>query len=482
MAIDKILVVDDEPIIVKSIGDALRLKRYSVSTAETLAKAERLLKRDTFDVLLLDENLPDGKGTDLLERLSNEPNKPLVIMMSGEATIESTIACIRFGVVDYLLKPFALRQVELLVKKAESLRQVLKVNELLSHEAAGSTADLVGESPGILNVKALAKKVARTDATILINGENGTGKELVASEIFKASNRAQAPYIRVNCAAISETLIESEFFGHEKGAFTGATERREGRFELANGGTILLDEISEIPIRLQAKLLRVLQEREFERVGGTKSIKVDVRIIATTNRNLKKAVASGDFREDLFYRLNVFPLHVPPLRKRREDILPLARHFLQRFARRHQMNIPGFSHEAVEMLRNHDWPGNVRELQNAIERAVILTEDNTLIQDSSLSLLPAGYTADTFAEDATAGLTLIKVGASADAPPPEQPDTLIKPGGEEEFLPLDQMEKRQIMRALERTQGNRTHAAELLGISIRTLRNKLNEYKSEHMA
>ncbi|HEY4283039.1 MAG TPA: sigma-54 dependent transcriptional regulator, partial [Chthoniobacterales bacterium] len=317
MAIEKIMVVDDEPFIAKSIGEALRLKRYSVSTAETLAKAERLLRRDAFDIMLLDVNLPDGKGTDLLERLSSIPRKPLVVMMSGAATLESAIACIRYGAFDYLIKPFALAQVEVLVKKAESFGQVLKVSQLLSHESAGSE-DFIGTGRRFLELKELIKKVARTEATVLINGENGTGKELVASEIFKRSERAAAPYIRVNCAAISETLIESEFFGHEKGAFTGATERREGRFELANGGTILLDEIGEIPTRLQAKLLRVLQEREFERVGGTNTVKVDVRVLATTNRNLKKAVAAGEFREDLFYRLNVFPLHVPPLRERPE--------------------------------------------------------------------------------------------------------------------------------------------------------------------
>ena len=251
MAVEKILVVDDEPFITKSISERCAQKRYAVSTADSLAKAERLLKRDSFDMMLLDVNLPDGKGTDLLERLSNISHKPLIIMMSGAATIESAIACIRFGAFDYLLKPFALSQVEVLVKKAESFGQVLKVSQLLSHESAGGERGFRRRRPALSCIfRQLIKKVAPTEATVLINGENGTGKELVASEIFKASGRSGAPYIRVNCAAISETLIESEFFGHEKGAFTGATERREGRFELAHGGTILLDEISEIPIRL----------------------------------------------------------------------------------------------------------------------------------------------------------------------------------------------------------------------------------------
>jgi len=480
MAIEKILVVDDEPFIAKSVSEALRAKRYSVSTAESLAKAERLLKRDGFDLMLLDVNLPDGKGTDLLERLAAIPHKPLIIMMSGAATIESAIACIRFGAFDYLLKPFALSQVEVLVKKAESFGQVLKVSQLLSHETAGGGEELIGAGPRFLRLRQLIRKVAPTEATVLIDGENGTGKELVASEIFKHSGRAAAPYIRVNCAAISETLIESEFFGHEKGAFTGATEKREGRFELANGGTILLDEISEIPIRLQAKLLRVLQEREFERVGGTHTMKVDVRVLTTTNRNLKKAVAAGEFREDLYYRLNVFPLHVPPLRERREDILPLAEHFLRRFERRHGLKIPGFSKEATDHILRHDWPGNVRELQNTVERAVILTENNAAIQGSSLILMPEGHTADTFAEDVASESAERSDGdksLSVTGTLQRNPTELEPEESGQEFLSLPELEKRQTLRALHRTGGNRTKAADLLGISIRTLRNKLHEYK-----
>jgi DNA-binding NtrC family response regulator len=481
MAIDKILVVDDENFIAKSIGESLRAKRYSVSTANSLAKAERLLGRDTFDIMLLDVNLPDGKGTDLLERLSATPQKPLIVMMSGAATLESALACIRFGAFDYLLKPFAISQVEVLVKKAESFRQAVRVSQLLSHETAGGE-DFIGSSSSFLQFRQLIKKVAPTEATVLISGENGTGKEMVASQIFKASFRAAAPYIRVNCAAMSETLIESEFFGHEKGAFTGATDRHEGRFELANGGTILLDEISEIPIRLQAKLLRVLQEREFERVGGTTTVKVDVRVLATTNRNLKKAVAAGDFREDLFYRLNVFPLHVPPLRERQEDIPVLAEHFLRRFARSYGRKIPGFSSAAKERILQHDWPGNVRELQNTIERAVILTDEGSPVESASLALLPEGHTADTFAEETRAKAAEPVAETKSAHPFPVVETSIVVGEGEpsDEFLSLQELEKRQTLRALRHTGGNRTKAAVLLGISIRTLRNKLQEYNLQN--
>lgn len=479
MAVEKILVVDDEVIIRKSIEEILRAQRYSVTTAGSLADAEKHLRRAGYDLLFLDIRLPDGEGTDLLERFSMVQERPLIVMMSGFGSIETAVNCMRLGAFDYLIKPFSLSQVEVLVKKAESYRQVLKVNEYLAREISGSGADLVGESAAISQLRLLVRKVGPTEATVLIQGENGTGKELVANEIFKASARARAPYVKVNCAAISENLIESEFFGHEKGSYTGATERREGRFEIANGGTLLLDEISEVSPRVQAKLLRVLQEREFERVGGNKTIKVDVRVLATTNRDLRKAVTNGEFREDLYYRLNVFPIQVPPLRERKDDVLLLAQNFLQRFSRKHGLKIPGFTDLAARLLLAHDWPGNVRELQNTIERAVILTDNNSPVQPDALGLLHVGK--DAQQHKVIEPLTLVDgadgtdgAGARADSSPPRAE------GGENgEFPTLELLEKQHILRALERTGGNRTQAAELLQISIRTLRNKLNEYKLE---
>ena len=465
MAVEKILVIDDEPIIRKSFEELLRAKRYSVASAATLHEGELLLKRGSFDMLFLDIRLPDGEGGDLLERLSNIPDRPIIVMMSGFGTIESAVACMRGGAFDFLIKPFSMSQVEMLVKKAESYRQVLQLNQYLAAQVSDSS-DLIGASPAMTHLRHMLRKVAPTEATVLIQGENGTGKELVAHEIFHASARSQAPYIKVNCAAVSESLIESEFFGHEKGAFTGATERREGRFELANGGTLLLDEISEVSTRLQAKLLRVLQEREFERVGGTKTIKVDVRVLATTNRDLRKAVVAGEFREDLYYRLNVFPVSVPPLRQRAEDITLLAETFLSRFTRKHGVRIPGFSRSALDDLLAHNWPGNVRELQNTIERAVILTENDSTIQPLALGLSAFPSFAASLAP------------ARVDVPElivPIEREVITTAAGE--VKALHQVEKEHILRALTQTSGNRTKTAELLEISIRTLRNKLNEYQ-----
>jgi DNA-binding NtrC family response regulator len=355
----------------------------------------------------------------------------------------------------------------------------------------------------MMGLRQLVAKVAPTEATVLVTGENGTGKELVANELFRRSNRAQQPYIRVNCAAVSESLIESEFFGHEKGSFTGAVQRREGRFELANNGTILLDEVSEISLRVQAKLLRVLQEREFERVGGNKTIKVNVRVIATTNRDLTRAVERGEFRQDLYYRLNVFPIQVPPLRARMDDVVTLARFFMDRFARKHGVRIRGIADDAQAVMLSHSWPGNVRELQNTIERAVILTENGAPLRAAALGLmptlaLPSGFVLRA-APPVQATLTPAPAPASASmegpvgaAPMPPASVAPPVPVGPVDGVastppmaprptarPLDQIEKEHILVVLEQEAGNRTKAATVLGISIRTLRNKLAQYREQ---
>lgn len=463
MAIEKVIVIDDEPIIRRSLELQLRGSRLTVALCSTIREAEKYLSKDSFDVMFVDVRLPDGDGTDLLTRLANTPDKPLIVMMTGYGTIESAVNCIQIGAFDYIIKPFSASQINVILKKAENYDQAVKVSQILVQESTDS-ATLIGESPAIQRLRQMIQKVASTEATVLLSGENGTGKELVATEIFRLSARSKQPFIRVNCAAISETLIESEFFGHERGAFTGATEKREGRFELANEGTILLDEISEVSLKLQAKLLRVLQEREFERVGGNRTIKVNVRVLATTNRILQKAVERGEFRQDLYYRLNVFPIVVPPLRERKEDLPHLAQVFLIRIARRNGSVPPILAPSALKILHAYDWPGNVRELQNVMERAVILTEPGQEITPHILEpMFPLELLGQSWAIEST-------------IPETRNQGEIMFP---EKIIPLEEIEREYILHALRKANGNRTHTAQMLGISIRTLRNKLNELKPE---
>ncbi len=387
MAIEKIVVVDDELMIRKALETQLRNKRYSVASASDLKGARKILARDSFDLVFLDLRLPDGEGTDLLEEIMAKTDGPMVVMMTGYGSVESAVSCMQMGAFDYVVKPFSFDQIEVVVDKVASFDKMRRVTKYYVEESDSRSSEIVGESEPIVRLKNLVGKVAKTEATVLITGENGTGKELVARELYRNSMLAKEPYIRVNCAAISEALMESEFFGHEKGAFTGAAERREGRFELADGGTILLDEISEIAPSLQAKLLRVLQEKEFERVGGNKTIQVKVRVLATTNRNLMKEVENGNFREDLYYRLNVFPIAVPSLRERGDDVLLLANTFLAVHARRHGVEKIAFSKSCEKAITSHKWPGNVRELENAVERAVILSEPGKMIDPELMGLV-----------------------------------------------------------------------------------------------
>jgi DNA-binding NtrC family response regulator len=460
MPIEKIIVVEDDLIIRRSLEAQLRNRRCEVLAAPTLAAAKEALGRDTFDLVFLDVRLPDGEGTDWLKELQLRPQRPLVVIMTGFGSVESAVDCMRNGAFDYLIKPFSENQIDIVLKKAEEFTHILRVNQFLSKDGGDNGSELLGRSPAIERLRQLIRQVARTQATVLIQGESGTGKELVARALHKESPRASAPLIKVNCAAIPENLIESEFFGHEKGAFTGALNKREGRFELAHGGTILLDEISEISPAVQAKLLRVLQERELERVGGSRTIKVDVRVIATTNRHLEHSVARKEFREDLFFRLNVVPIQVPPLRERREDILFLADRFLGWAARKHGCAAQRLSDECRGILSGHNWPGNVRELQNVIERAVILAGDSLLVEPAHLCLtgMPGSLP---FAPEP------VSVAA-----PQASPQEAAK-----DLPTLAELEKRHILAVLDRCRNNRTQAAKMLDISVRTLRNKLNEYQ-----
>jgi two-component system, NtrC family, response regulator AtoC len=458
MPIEKVIVLEDDQIVRKNLENCLRRRRYDVASVSTIAAAQDCLAKDNFDVIFLDVRLPDGDGTDLLKLLQSRPQRPLAIVTTGFGSVESAVECMKNGAFDYLIKPFSNEQIEVTLRKAEEFTQILKVNQYLSRENEETGQELLGQSSAMNDLRQLIRKVARTQATVLIQGESGTGKELVARALYRESPRANAPFIKLNCAAIPENLIESEFFGHEKGAFTGALNKREGRFELAHGGTILLDEISEISPNVQAKLLRVLQERELERVGGNRTIKVDVRVIATTNRNLEISVEKKEFRQDLFFRLNVVPIPVPPLRERREDVPFLAEDFMRRFSRKHGVQVRGFSEEALKVLTGHNWPGNVRELQNVIERAVILTNEGGVIQPEQLGITKA---------------------SALSAAPTTGPvaSTQSSPGAVADGTPtLAEIEKRHIIVTLDQCKGNRTQAAKLLGVSIRTLRNKLHEY------
>src|SRR5260221_2235502 len=386
MPIEEIIVMEDDLIVRKNLEQKLRQKGYDVAAVGTIGAAEELLGRDAFDLMFVDVRLPDGEGTELLRQLQARPQKPVVVVMTGFASVESAVSCMKDGAFDYLIKPFSFDQIEVTLKKAEDFTQLVKVNQYLTREEDEEGYELLGRSPVMEQLRDLIRKVARTQATVLIQGESGTGKELVARAIYRESPRANAPFIKVNCAAIPENLIESEFFGHEKGAFTGALNKREGRFELAHTGTILLDEVSEVSSQVQAKLLRVLQERELERVGGSRTIKVDVRVIATTNRNIEQSVEKKEFRQDLYFRLNVVPICVAPLREHKEDIALLADQFRQRFARKHGIEVLGISHACMKALENHSWPGNVRELQNVIERAVILCSEGADLETDHLWL------------------------------------------------------------------------------------------------
>jgi DNA-binding NtrC family response regulator len=463
MSIEKIIVLEDDLIVRRNLEQLLRQQRYDVAAAETIAGARELLARESFDLLFLDLRLPDGEGTDLLRELQTHPEKPLVVMVTGFGSVESAVDCMRNGAFDYMLKPFSADQLQVTLKKAENFNQLVKVNAYFSNAEVDETGwELQGISPAMETLRQLIRKVARTQATVLITGESGTGKELVARALYRQSPRHEAPFIKVNCASIPENLIESEFFGHEKGSFTGAINKREGRFELAHTGTILLDEVSEISPQLQAKLLRVLQEREFERVGGNRTLKVDVRVLATTNRRLEDSVERKDFRQDLYFRLNVVPIHVPPLREHQEDIIYLARQFMPRFARKHGVRVRGLSDACQAVLETHRWPGNVRELQNVIERAVIMCGEGGLLEPEHLGFSPAAAARPV---------------AFADAPaaPPAGPGTPPCAPAESGTVSLAEMEKRHILSLMEKT-TNRTQAARLLGISIRTLRNKLRDY------
>jgi len=441
-----ILIADDESTM-RDFLEASLNGQFKVTTATSGEDAWEKLRGGKFDYLLSDIQMPGMGGMGLLDRIMTEHGeKPLIIMMTAFGTIEQAVDATRKGAFDYLTKPFGLDQLNHVIGQAQSFVRLRTENRTLRKTVAARNDHhgLLGNNNEMVKLREKIAMIAGSRGTVLLQGESGTGKEVVARAIHESGPRAEGPFIRLNCAAIPETLLESELFGHERGAFTGAAQARMGKFELADGGTLLLDEISEMAFPMQAKLLRVLQEREFTRLGAKYATSADVRIIATTNRNLKEEIQARRFREDLYFRLNVIPMVITPLRRRKDDIPLLASHFCQIFCAENGKPVMTITEPAMKTMLAMDWPGNVRQLQNVLERAVILTGGDTL-DESALGL------SDEI--DATAGPAAIN---------PE--------------MTLKDMERELILRKLQLTHGNRTQAANELGISVRTLRNKLNLY------
>ena len=388
-----VLIVDDDDLVLQSLKMVLRAAGYRVKTADRGSKALKILEKEEVDLVITDLKMPSMSGVELLDRIYEMGKDMPVIMITAYATVETAVDAMKKGAFDYIMKPFSADEIELLVKRALEDRRLRRENhklrEVIKQENSPVDFTIIGEDEKMKALMRMIERVANSDVTVLIQGESGTGKELFARAIHTISNRREFPYIRMNCAAIPETLMESELFGYEKGAFTGAVASKPGKFELADKGTILLDEIGEMPLHLQAKLLRVLQEKEIDRLGGRQTVKVDTRVIATTNRNLAKEVKEGRFREDLFFRLNVLPLYIPPLRERRDDIPLLARHFLAKFNKRIGKSIRAISDPAMSLLMEYSWPGNVRELENCILRAAILC-DGDIIEKEQIMFSYAG--------------------------------------------------------------------------------------------
>lgn len=374
MSIEKILIVDDEILIRNFLTEALKRKGIEVVACENGTKAIELLKEHSFDLVITDMKMPGASGMDVLKFVKDTSPQTLVIIVTAFGTIENAVEAMKEGAYHYIIKPFSLESLMVIIEKANQHVALVAENRYLREQVISNPCGrpFIATSPAMQKILAEVQQVAKSHANVFINGETGTGKEVIAHLIHYNSSRANQPFIKVNCAAIPESLVESEFFGHEKGAFTGASNKRLGRFELAHKGSLLLDEITEIPLALQAKLLRVTQEMEFERVGGTKPIQVDVRLISTSNRNIQEAIEQKVLREDLYYRLNVVPIEIPPLRDRKEDVIPLAEHFIARCCTENHIEKKQLSDEAKEKLLQYRWPGNVRELANIIERAVVM--------------------------------------------------------------------------------------------------------------
>jgi len=438
----KVLIVDDEAVVRNALAKALNKKGIAISLAASGEEALQLMASQLFDVAFLDIRMPDMDGITLLKEIRSRYPSTVAIMITGYPTIDSAVHCTKLGAVDYLVKPFRIDDLEAALDKVSSPSTLP-----LDHSGLriNSTKDfIIGQSLPMKKIFEKILKVAPTDSTVLISGESGTGKELVARAIHANSNRKEREFVAVDCSSLVETLLESELFGHVKGSFTGAHQTKHGLFELANHGTFFFDEISNLTLNIQAKLLRVIQEREFMKVGDQKKIKLDIRIISASNKDLVKSIHSCDFREDLYYRLSVVPIHLPPLRNRVEDIPPLIEHFLNKFSKKIKRSVPEVSNEAMEVLKEYPWPGNVRELEHTVERILIL-EDTDVIRVRDLP---------SFISQRQGEIQML----------PEEP------------LSLKELEKKYIRFILQRTKGKKTQAANILGINRKTLGMKIKKY------
>ncbi|MFW6343310.1 MAG: sigma-54-dependent transcriptional regulator [Sediminispirochaetaceae bacterium] len=447
-----VLVVDDEKNIREGLKTSLEMDDYTVYIAEDGKQGWNLVNNRDIDLVIADLKMPGLSGEELLKRISSSYPTIPVIILTGQGTIESAVEAMRNGAFDFVTKPVNLDRLSLLVKRALSNRDLVLQHRSLQEEVKKLTEkqkapQIIGKSPEIQKIIQMVEQVAATKASVLITGESGVGKEVVADALVKLSNRSDKPFIKVHCAALAETLLESELFGHEKGAFTGAVSRKRGRFELAHTGTIFLDEIAEINQQVQIKILRVLQDKKFERVGGEETLEVDVRIISATNRDVYKEIEEGRFREDLYYRLNVVNIHVPPLRERKDDIPLLAAAFLKEFAEENNKPIEGFEPKARNAMYTYKWPGNIRELRNAIESAVVMCKGNLISQEDLPPSVVSG------AED---NHIKVPVGTT-----------------------LEDAEKDIIRATLHHENGNKSRTAEVLGIGRKTLHRKIQEYQLE---
>jgi DNA-binding NtrC family response regulator len=440
-----ILVVENDPATRKVFIEGLSHNGYTIQLTENAAAALKIFEQKFFDLVVSNIPLPDMNGLQFLDAIKEKSHSTPVILMTGLGKIPNAVEAMKKGAFDYILKPISLEAMEQAIENALASIHPEKNETLDSSISDSSSVPIITQNRRMKEILSLCERIAASKASVLIQGESGTGKELIARYIHSQSSRNLGPFIAVNCASLPETLLESELFGHEKGAFTGAIGKKTGKFELAHHGTILLDEISEMNTFLQAKLLRVLQENEVDRIGGSRPIPIDIRVVATTNRDIKECLEKQEFREDLFYRLNVFDIKIPPLRDRKEDIELLARYFLKDLASVYEKSPKSISADTLAWLKAQDWRGNVREFKNAMERAILLSTKMVL------------STQDFMVQDSEVEKRCDEL----------DPSTLC----------LKEMEQKLIFKALEKTNGNRSHAAKALGISIRTLRNKLNEYK-----